>query len=194
MSRRRPFNPIPYLLLTSLVVLAVTLAPSASARGDRTGKANLIPFRHHGPQLLCMVSPSCARSLTNALEIVGNVGLFLPFGALVGAALDRGRRARSRVWWAFAAGLALSLFIEATQFWLPTRYADVDDVILNSSGALLGALLAPLLLAGLERLPRQRRIRARQPRPQRLTDTPLPAYSSAPLPSRAFRPMRRPMR
>ena len=40
------------------------------------------------------------------------------------------------------AGLLISVLIETTQFWLPTPSADVDDVICNSSGALLGAILA----------------------------------------------------
>ena len=38
-------------------------------------------------------------------------------------------------WWS---RLATSLAIEAAQLWIPNRSADVDDVLLNVVGAMLG--------------------------------------------------------
>ncbi len=71
--------------------------------------------------------------------VVGNVLAFLPLGILVGLL------ARRRSWRAaLAVGVAVSLAIEAGQLGVslligfPYRHADIDDVILNASGTLLG--------------------------------------------------------
>ena len=70
------------------------------------------------------------------LEILANVALFVPFGVF---ALTAYRW--MRVWSATAAGLATSCLIEGVQLLLPTRFSTVSDLIANTTGALLGALL-----------------------------------------------------
>lgn len=81
------------------------------------------------------------------LQIVLNVLLFVPLGVVVRRFFHRG------ILLATATGLAVSLVIEVTQatglwFIYPCAYrvADVDDLILNTSGALLGAILAPAVM------------------------------------------------
>ena len=80
-------------------------------------------------------------------QAVFNVALFVPLGAFV--RYLRG----TRVVAATAFGLAVSLLVELTQltgdwFAYPCAYRvfDVDDLITNTLGALLGALLAPALV------------------------------------------------
>lgn len=63
-----------------------------------------------------------------------NVLLFIPFGAGVG--LIRG------VWWALATSIALSGSIECAQTFLPGRFSVFDDILANSTGGLVGALVA----------------------------------------------------
>jgi VanZ family protein len=122
-------NPKLHLALALFVVLAVTLAPDPTGNG----KPNFTPFRNSG----------------GPLDLWGNVGLFLPLGVLAGVIPEQQTRpAWARVLLVFGAGLLISVLIETTQFWLPTRCADVDDVICNSSGALLGAILALTLRIG----------------------------------------------
>lgn len=70
------------------------------------------------------------------INLVGNVLMFVPVGALV-AWLSR----RARVLAAAGVGLLFSLAIELTQLGLG-RVGDIDDLILNTAGALLGGLLA----------------------------------------------------
>ncbi|WP_058954819.1 VanZ family protein [Kocuria rhizophila] len=88
------------------------------------------------------------------LQVVFNVVLFLPWGLLVRGFFKRG--------WVLATvtGFLGSLLIEVTQYTGPWflypcsyRLADVDDLIMNTLGGLLGALLAPLVrhAAGLAR-------------------------------------------
>ena len=56
----------------------------------------------------------------------------------------------SRVrWWGRVTlmGFLLSLSIEVTQLFLATRATDIDDVILNTLGTLLGAAILVLLIS-----------------------------------------------
>lgn len=73
------------------------------------------------------------------LNILGNVAMFVPVGSLARLSLRRSVGAVTL----FGAGL--SVVIEAAQYALG-RAADIDDVLLNSTGALLGALAASRLL------------------------------------------------
>jgi glycopeptide antibiotics resistance protein len=78
--------------------------------------------------------------------VLGNVAVFVPFGAALAVAtlLQPGRLRRTKFWpWWLKislAGLALSLFIEIGQLAIPGRVTDIDDVILNTLGAAIGAL------------------------------------------------------
>lgn len=69
--------------------------------------------------------------MRNAL---GNIGLLLPLGLLGPIALPALDR-----WWRIALlALAYSTAIEISQLWIPDRSADIDDVLLNVLGALIG--------------------------------------------------------
>lgn len=69
-----------------------------------------------------------------AINLVGNVAVFIPVGFFFGAAFGK------KTLPSFAFGAGLSLFIELFQLLTP-RQSDIDDLILNSLGALVGALL-----------------------------------------------------
>jgi len=94
------------------------------------------------------LGPSIRASLHDPLmqSALLNVALFVPLGMLVRHLFRRGIVATTLL------GFAASLMIEVTQktavwglFDCPYRLFDVDDLITNTSGALLGALIAPLL-------------------------------------------------
>ena len=68
-----------------------------------------------------------------------NVFLFMPMGFLV-PALTGVRKAGTVLWQALVAGGAVSLLIELSQL-LNNRRTDVDDLILNTMGALIGGIL-----------------------------------------------------
>jgi len=93
------------------------------------------------------------------LEVLANVLVFIPVGILAFLLLPR------RAWGlAFVVGPALSLAIEVFQrIALPHRAATVSDVIANSTGATVGAVLAVLctiLVAALSSQPRSPRLEA----------------------------------
>ncbi|AQP48638.1 hypothetical protein BW730_15130 [Tessaracoccus aquimaris] len=100
---------------------------------------NLDYLREHGARRLL-------RSFV-FLQAALNVLLFVPFGALAR------RYFGIRAGWTILLGFATSVLIEAAQGTgafglLPCRYrvADIDDVILNTLGTVIGAVAAPLLL------------------------------------------------
>jgi glycopeptide antibiotics resistance protein len=97
---------------------------------------------------LDQLGPSLRASLRDPLmqSALFNVALFVPFGMLVRHLFRRGIVATTVL------GLAVSLLIEYTQrtavwglFDCPYRLFDVDDLLTNTTGALLGALIAPVL-------------------------------------------------
>lgn len=85
------------------------------------------------------------------LEVSSNVVMFVPFG-LLGVPLLAEVRRRWPLWaTALAvtgAGFVLSAAIETAQLAIPGRVSVVQDVVLNGAGALLGAALTFLVVAG----------------------------------------------
>lgn len=86
------------------------------------------------------------RSAT-VLQVVFNVVLFVPWGVIVRRYLGLGFILT------VVTGFLASVFIELTQatgLWgiydCAYRWADIDDVIMNTAGAFAGAIIAPLVL------------------------------------------------
>ena len=119
-----------------------TLEPFVMAL-DRTPEApNLVPLQG----LVLMLQRAIAIDHTNtwrivAINILGNVLIFVPIGFLVSVLTPH----RHKGWMAVVIGLAISLIIEVIQLSFAIRVFDVDDLILNSSGAWLGFITYLLL-------------------------------------------------
>ncbi|MBR3382495.1 MAG: VanZ family protein [Clostridia bacterium] len=69
-------------------------------------------------------------------EIIENVIAFIPFGLFVSMLAKRGG-----LWKSVVFGLLLSLAFETVQYALAIGSADITDLITNTAGALIGALL-----------------------------------------------------
>jgi glycopeptide antibiotics resistance protein len=131
------------LLLTTVVIAGITLSLS----GKVYNKVDPEPFRDvkllaeklsEGPMETKIV-------IALIMPIVFNVLLFLPWGFLLFIVLDTPERPATQSYLlTFLFGLAFSLAVEAWQYFLPTRVTDVNDVIWNASGAVLGAILGHL--------------------------------------------------
>jgi glycopeptide antibiotics resistance protein len=70
-------------------------------------------------------------------NIVGNILLFLPWGFLAPILFYKTRRFKNVV----VSAVLISLFVETTQFIFVVGVADIDDVILNTLGAMVGFYL-----------------------------------------------------
>lgn len=104
-------------------ILALTLVPAPGAN-----ERHLVPFVH----IIGGLRPPTATDVL--LDVVGNALLLLPLGAGLGLL---GFRVRTTVLIAFS----LSALVEITQLFVPGRTTSVDDVLLNTLGALLGHAL-----------------------------------------------------
>ena len=115
----------------------------------------LYPFRFVlDPLLSQQPSPFLLRGFgksSDLLDVVLNVVLFVPYGfGLAGLIQARVKSRARRMVLVFAGGALLSYAIEVMQCFIPGRDSGWEDVITNSSGALLGAfaflLCGPALL------------------------------------------------
>ena len=124
-------------------LLSLTLAPV-----DGPQVVQLVPFGDSRWAFSCLISDCVwtrqALSLI-AIQIIGNVAIFVPLGAALTVALALGRPAKARwtawsTWlWPIALGSVFSVSIELAQLFVPGRVTATDDAILNTFGAALGA-------------------------------------------------------
>ncbi len=118
------------LVVYGLLVIAATLTPVAPDRPISGLLRRLISAAHnHGvPRFIDY----------GLIEFTANIAMFIPLTLIVAWLLPR------HLWWAAAiVGSWSSFAIESAQhFLLPGRFASVLDILSNSLGSLLGALIA----------------------------------------------------
>ena len=116
------------LYMSIVAVVAMTLFP---IRLD-------VPFSKFEIFNLIPLKVPISTYLTNGLmyflyQNVGNLVLFIPFGFFVCAKTSGNTKK------VVFASLALTLFIESTQGFIPYRFCEIDDVWLNTLGGFLGS-------------------------------------------------------
>jgi hypothetical protein len=119
----------------SLNVVGLTFFPLRIVFYDWHGTSNLIPFA----SILQLIRET--NSVTANYNITGNIVLFVPFGFLLPLLFTRLRRLWPLAWRA----AAISVSIEIAQIITRARSSDVDDVILNTLGAVIGFTLFALV-------------------------------------------------
>jgi len=139
---RRPITVVLLLCVTAAIV-AVTLGMS----GRTYSGLDPIPFedvRHlanrieHHPVSMRVIS-------LIIVPIIMNVLLFVPFGFLLFIALYTVERPTIQTYvLTVFLGVTFSCFIEAWQYFLPDRVADINDIIWNTVGVAIGAVLGHL--------------------------------------------------
>jgi glycopeptide antibiotics resistance protein len=134
-SRVREWLGVTILISYGLIVLLATLWPTPLDQGYDASIQKLLGvlYRNGVPEWFGY----------GKLEFSANIAMFVPLGFLTTLILP------TRVWWlALVLCPALSIAIELTQAsLLAARFATVSDVIANSTGAVVGALIAVILRA-----------------------------------------------
>ncbi len=130
------------LLLYVVFLLYNTFEPFAILLDRQQQRANLVPLQG----ILRMIDNASIfdDEVTQRIvfiNLAGNVLLFSPFGIAIPLLEKR----LNRVWLVVLLGLAFSLVIELAQTFLIVRVFDVDDLILNAAGTLIGFLVYALL-------------------------------------------------
>ncbi len=139
---RRPVT-ILLLVLTTTVIVVLTLRTG----GKSYSNLDPIPFdevralwrhvehRPVGTHIVALVF----------VPIIANVLLFVPWAFFLFLALYTDHRPTVQTYvLTILSGLTFTCFIEAWQYFLPSRVADVNDVIWNTVGASAGAILGHL--------------------------------------------------
>jgi len=135
-------RPITILLLITTTVIIVAL--TVFVAGKSYGKIDPIPFediRHLAHRL--GTRPISTQILSVILlPILGNILLFVPWGFFAFIALYGIERPTVQTYvLTILLGLTFSTAIEGWQYFLPSRVADVNDIIWNTAGTTLGAIL-----------------------------------------------------
>ncbi|WP_179394227.1 VanZ family protein [Lacticaseibacillus absianus] len=143
-----------FYLISAYFLIILPLPSVASVAKLTTQRYNLIPFTALRQFLATTVfDPLAPHTWLAALRQPGfiqpafNVVLTIPFGVYLRYYFKR------PLWQVALMSFALSLFFELTQlsglygyYPRPYRLFDVDDLILNTTGGLIGGLLAPTLM------------------------------------------------
>ena len=106
--------------------------------------ASLSPFsgwREQGLEFSAVLDMPLLQQYT-WFDVAANLLAYLPFGLLLGLTLRAHFGAVWSVLFTTLGGVALSAAMEYAQMYLPVRISSNLDLLTNSSGALLGALLA----------------------------------------------------
>lgn len=87
----------------------------------------------------------------NVKDVILNIAAFVPIGLLIGTISDR-----YRVLKALFFGFLFSLFVEVTQLISHCGVFDVDDLFNNSLGALIGGVIAAIVVGIVHRYKNKR--------------------------------------
>ena len=139
---RRPLT-ILLLLLVTAGIVSITLWMS----GKSYSKVDPIPFDdlRHLARTMDRRQVSTHLIAVIIVPVIANVILFVPWGFFMFLALYTIRRPTLQTYvLTLLLGLTFTCSIEAWQYFLPSRVADVSDVIWNMTGTSIGAILGHL--------------------------------------------------
>lgn len=142
MSRARPTTARYLWLLSAIFIIYGTSIPfhfvwdmdAAAAKLPRIG-------------LSLFVSPETGRRVSIP-DVVQNVLLFIPFGAFGVLAAGAARLSVVRVLLVTISGALLSASVESVQLFTSDRTSSLNDVFTNTTGTLIGAVVAVALARG----------------------------------------------
>lgn len=139
----RRWMTVALLILTTVLIAAITL----SLAGKAYTKVDPVPFREIRLLIQKMNEGPVSMPIVVALfaPAVLNVLLFIPWGFLMFIALYTVERPTNQVYLlTLLLATGFSSLVEAWQYFLPTRVTDINDVIWNVVGGLVGAFLGHL--------------------------------------------------
>ena len=128
------------LVYVCLVVVArFTFFPFSKVNGEIQplifDRAKALSFRINGIPLVYLFDYPDKRDIL--INVIGNTAMFIPLG-IVWPSVYKGLNTH---WKVIAAGIGVSLGIEILQLPFYDRVSDIDDLLLNSLGFIIGYLL-----------------------------------------------------
>lgn len=119
-----------FMFLTGLLFLTLTPPSGWSYSGPFQGTVNLVPLR----ESIRLFPFYLKNKMWTAflVNFLGNIVMFIPIGFFAGLLVDKPCWWKGTLW-----AFGLSFFIEVSQLFV-CRGTDVDDLILNTLGGLMG--------------------------------------------------------
>ena len=134
----------PWTILILVVVTAAIIAITVWMSGKSYSNLDPIPF----DDIRYLIRRLAVRPISThilavlVVPMIANVLLFVPWGFLTFIALYTVDRPTLQTYvLTILLGFSFSLGIEGWQYFLPSRVADINDVIWNTTGVVLGAFL-----------------------------------------------------
>lgn len=126
-------NLINVLFLGSILfIIRLTMFPESSLGiGEEKGSINLVPFYTMRDLLLHRPFGEFI------INTIGNIILFIPFGFFLSIKFKKIDGLPK----SFLVGMMFSISIEIVQLFVPNRWTDIDDVILNTLGTGIGYIV-----------------------------------------------------
>lgn len=100
-------------------------------KSGETGQANFVPFK----TIFSYINGEQGRMIT-FFELIGNIVIFVPIGFLIPLIYKRITWQKLLIF-----AITISLFIEVLQIVFHVGVFDIDDIILNSFGTMIGYLI-----------------------------------------------------
>lgn len=141
---RKPFTFI-LLLIVTIAIVGVTISTS----GKSYSKVDPIPFEEIRHLLRRVEHKPVSTQILSVIvvPIIANVLLFVPWAFFAFICFYSNERPTVQTYvLTILLGLSFTLGIETWQYFLPSRVADVNDVIWNTVGTIAGAMLGHLRL------------------------------------------------
>ena len=138
---KKPFVLYKELFFLMFLLYILTLFHIVTFQDNNYGTHNFIPFKE-----ILRYKIGTSGFLKN---VVGNIVLFIPFGIFVSTILKV-----KKIWLPLFLSLLATFTIEMIQLKIGGRTFDIDDIILNILGGLLGYYLYHSLSAIIEKLPK----------------------------------------
>ncbi|WP_162341749.1 VanZ family protein [Paenibacillus paridis] len=120
----------------------------SSLLSQRLDTGNLVPFREISRSLHSL-------GYNDFVNLLGNVTIFMPLGILLGIMFNDKRNSWMRI---LIGSSFLSLGLETAQLLFMIGQFDVDDILLNSLGGLLGFLIYRSAIITFRRLLNEKKI------------------------------------
>lgn len=133
-----------FLLLLATIAIALL---TVYASGKAYTKVDAVPFRDMRILVDRLAAGPVPMRTVVALTMptVLNILIFMPWGFLMFIALDHPDRPTNQSYLlTFLFAIGFSAAIEAWQYFLPTRVTDINDVISNGIGSVVGAFFGHL--------------------------------------------------
>ncbi len=138
----RPVTVLLLLAMTTVIIFA-----TLDVSGKSYSKVDPIPFEdlRHLTHRIAHRPISTQTLAVIVMPIVANTLLFVPWGFLMFVALYTLDRPTIQTYvLTLLLGFSFTCLIEAWQYFLPDRVADINDIIWNTVGTLIGAICGHL--------------------------------------------------